>query len=284
MRKRNTQNQNNTLSYIAIFLCVVSLFFIFDHKYRYDKKMKYIHYNFDYVVRELIGLDKVKPTPNMVKVHNHLLGMLMTFDKFATQNNIEYALEYGNLLGAMRHQDFIPWDDDIDIGMTYDDYLKTKELLKDHPTLEFIDNSPNTIHFIAKRGYKDLASNKMDVFVLSCINPEDAITIDKLTYLKYITPRKIMMNFMDKVFKYYMKKSDKTRCEYVIHTWKRSDMAIPATRRTQDEMYPLKRVKYNNFLLPVFNKSEIILTREFGDWRKLPFNLSQKHGITEILD
>ncbi|OBX06522.1 hypothetical protein QV09_12085 [Gallibacterium salpingitidis] len=53
-----------------------------------------------------------------------LLKTLVYFDKICRENNISYSLGYGSMLGAVRHQGFIPWDDDIDLFMLRTEYEK----------------------------------------------------------------------------------------------------------------------------------------------------------------
>ena len=52
----------------------------------------------------------------------HLLDVLSQFHQFCVQHKLQYFLIGGGLIGAVRHQGFIPWDDDIDVAMPRADY------------------------------------------------------------------------------------------------------------------------------------------------------------------
>ncbi len=55
------------------------------------------------------------------------LNILEKFDKYCKEHSLTYFLAYGSLIGAIRHNGFIPWDDDTDVVMPRQDYLKLIE-------------------------------------------------------------------------------------------------------------------------------------------------------------
>lgn len=57
------------------------------------------------------------------------LEILMEMDRICREKNLTYCLAYGSVLGAVRHKGFIPWDYDIDIMVTIDQYDEFCEVL-----------------------------------------------------------------------------------------------------------------------------------------------------------
>ena len=72
------------------------------------------------------------------------LRMLM---EICEKNHLRYYLIGGSLLGAMRHKGFIPWDDDIDVGLPRPDYNRfvqiAKSYLPDHMDIKTMTSDPN---------------------------------------------------------------------------------------------------------------------------------------------
>ena len=67
------------------------------------------------------------------RVHNILFDMLCAIDELCHKHNIRYFLDAGTLLGAVRHKDFIPWDDDADITMYRGEYEKLLRVVHELP-------------------------------------------------------------------------------------------------------------------------------------------------------
>ncbi len=75
----------------------------------------------------IVPIAKKKGTCNMdrlERIHKLLFDTLVVIDEFCKKHDITYYLDSGTLLGAVRHKDFIPWDDDADITMKREDYEK----------------------------------------------------------------------------------------------------------------------------------------------------------------
>lgn len=82
-------------------------------------------------------MKKVYDAETLKRLKKAELNILKDFDNICKKYEIHYFLVGGSLLGAIRHGGFIPWDDDIDVGMTREEYNKffkvmPKELGKDY--------------------------------------------------------------------------------------------------------------------------------------------------------
>lgn len=70
---------------------------------------------------------------DMKEVQSCALDILVKIAEICESQNIRYSLAYGTLIGAIRHNGFIPWDDDIDLFMPRPDYEAFLDYLKVHP-------------------------------------------------------------------------------------------------------------------------------------------------------
>lgn len=77
----------------------------------------------------------------MNELQKAILDIMKYTHKFCVENDVEYSISGGTLLGAVRHKGFIPWDDDMDILMTQENYRKfiaLKDKFDDNDIYEMI--------------------------------------------------------------------------------------------------------------------------------------------------
>ena len=91
-----------------------------------------------------------------------MLDMLIEFDAICKKHQLQYWLDSGSLLGAVRNQGFIPWDDDIDLSMPLEDYNEFLAVAKNEFSSDvFLQTSDTDKTF--KFDYIKLRSNKASI-------------------------------------------------------------------------------------------------------------------------
>ena len=117
--------------------------------FKYTKKKKGVKAAIQSLICRLIGVDgqiealqyflnELHKPVEIKETHDKQLRnlqecdalLLVIFHKFCKKYNLNYWMDYGTLLGAVRHHGFIPWDDDMDVAMPREDYDRVEELLR----------------------------------------------------------------------------------------------------------------------------------------------------------
>ena len=99
----------------------------------------------------------------------YAVDALQEIDRICKLHNIEYLLVAGTTLGAVRHGGMIPWDNDIDIGLTYDNWIALRRIIVHEldPKFTYIDDVTDSTYprFFGKVLYDGLGC--LDVFLLA---------------------------------------------------------------------------------------------------------------------
>ena len=222
------------------------------------------------------------------------LAMLMDFDKICKQNNVTYWLDFGTLLGAVRHKGFIPWDDDIDLGMFRKDYQRLFEVVNNNtvnPDI-YADYCPMG-HFI-KLGHKKCKDLFIDIFPVDeygeIISREEqlekSIAIKKRIRKYYKEGYKYLYDFEKKREEISRtrddilnnpKPDDITKMQYVWgidfpHSWKN-------WFTNYEEYFPFKTIAFEGIEFPCMNDPDTYLKKVYGNYMSYPKKMRLGHNI-----
>lgn len=124
---------------------------------------------------------------SLKEIQKEELSLLKEFRTICEKNNLVYSLIGGSLLGAVRHKGFIPWDDDIDVGMPRSDYERFVQILGSYNDdcrfgIELIpehSTHPCLVKFVAKdvfvqQKYKEKAKLWIDVLPIDGLPADDS--------------------------------------------------------------------------------------------------------------
>ncbi|WP_405294384.1 phosphorylcholine transferase LicD [Methanobrevibacter sp.] len=105
----------------------------------YDRLNNLVKTHQDYL-NNIYVFYKLKPTPFLASIRSLSYELMKFFDNVCEKYDLSYWIGYGTLLGAVRHNDFVPWDDDLDVGMMRKDYMKFIDVIQDEIDEKNIEN------------------------------------------------------------------------------------------------------------------------------------------------
>ena len=92
---------------------------------------------------------RYKEVTDISEIQQMELGIMEYIHEVCHKIGVKYFLSYGSLIGAVRHQGFIPWDDDMDICMLRDDYEKLQDYLIAHPDERYeVMSYKNNVNYV----------------------------------------------------------------------------------------------------------------------------------------
>ena len=92
---------------------------------------------------------RYKEVTDISEIQQMELGIMEYIHEVCQKIGVKYFLAYGSLIGAVRHQGFIPWDDDMDICMLRDDYEKLQDYLIANPDERYeVMSYKNNINYV----------------------------------------------------------------------------------------------------------------------------------------
>lgn len=169
-------------------------------------------------------------TDQMLKIHSLELEIAKEIKRICAKNNIKYFLTAGSVLGAVRHGGFIPWDDDMDIGMLRKDYECFMEACKTDLDNRFFlqtwDNDPgypfsyaklrlNGTCFIEEFSESTGMHTGLFVDIFPYDNVPDLKILQKIQGLKYYVCKRML--WIKKGFgKNMLRQSPKQKIKYIL--------------------------------------------------------------------
>lgn len=248
------------------------------------ERMLDVHQNF---LNNLFIFHEFKPTPYLASMRELSYELLKFMDNICKKYELEWWLDYGTLLGAVRHGDFVPWDDDLDTGMMRKDYNKLIEVVP----REIEENNLEKVLGAYKLDRTDIQTKRWYQIRYQYPGFKNTFTtldIFPYDYIKDYNNEDIMEDFYDCIRKYYTYPKDHDMSGYMEEVFEklnltldRDDYIIPGVENVRGkiprvtmykykifettDVFPLKKTAFGKYELPIPNNSTDYLKYIYGN-------------------
>lgn len=241
---------------------------------------------------------------NIELIQDEMLRLLTIVDEICNKENITYWLDGGTLIGAIRHNGFIPWDDDIDISLLKKDYLKLISILEEYSLKNnetYLFFSPEQHYhccnyfaskkniYLRLKGSLLLTPIKLDIRPINVI-PEKKDALNENNRLRDLANFFIFGKSIYNAEKHYAKpgsklfykqKSDFLRnynTNYGTDNASSKNLLLAHPyfefstneKIESEEIFPVKKYAFEGHMFSVPNRYELFLSKFYGNYMKLP--------------
>lgn len=242
-------------------------------------------------------------------MQQRMMEVLEVIDGICQRHNIPYWLSGGSMLGAVRHQGFIPWDDDLDIEMLRPDFERLMKILPNelpaHLALQWHTTDENYFFQFAK--VRDRNSELFERNGYDKVWKEHGIWVDIFPLERVpLWVHKLSLTTFGHTYKMMRTAEDPTkvigkvralaafnrnvifpilRGLACVFSTKYYDFAlgIPYYQKSVKEDYlPVRRVKYEDRTAPIMKEAEKCLAYRYGDYMQLPKNPGSEYHSEDI--
>lgn len=223
--------------------------------------------------------------------------LLRHFIKICESNGLRYWANGGTAIGAIRHNGFIPWDDDIDVEMMREDIIKLQSIVKDSEDFEVTEairvyGGPHHNYSFCYKGKDYLL--RIDIFINDWVNDvstsvwdihkglRSELSSESLSILSDISNRDATIP-LDGIYKERIVKSinDYRDCESLKYVcdyskavgiiWAIDNMSVNRIAvYSLSDIFPTRLCQFEDVSIPVANNISLYLERSFGDIYRLP--------------
>lgn len=257
--------------------------------------------NSNHLLFNRIFLDfEFKPKGVLKLTQDLCLKLLDFYANICKKYDLEYWLDYGNLLGAVRHGGFVPWDDDLDVSMMREECFKFNEIIEKEVKLHNLEDiieisfvrriretsAPSFTQITIKHGGAIYAG--LDVFPCDYVTApledlEKKFKAAKKEYTKNVYNGMDKKEVVDRYYKSFNGSLEKQKYFLPSIEGPMGAKAYKVRLFETDKVFPLKEIEFEGKTYACPNDPHYFLSKVYGnDYMKIP-KVVRFHGRMNVL-